>query len=227
MPAKKPKTKSERAYLEIRRLLRQPDCNPKELSEKRLVELTGYKRGPVRDSLVRLEAEGIVRFQGSRRGRVIEYTEDQDPDDALFRYELREYIEGGACYLAAKNFNGWQIARLKEMFEEIEQLESQGLVGGDQHGNAVLEFHDYIIENCGNPLISKAWRMFHLQPLRPGTAEAVQKIREGKESEDFHEPPLRQLVDAIAAHDAERAEKLAKHRIRAITNVLQRNLYTQ
>jgi len=226
MQARVPKTKSQRAYVEIRRLLREPGLRAEELTEKRLVELTGFNRGPVRDSLVRLEAEGILRCQGNRRGRVIEYTEDQDPNEALFRYELREYIESAACYLAANNFNGWQIARLKELLNEIETLESQGLFGNDRHGHAVLEFHEYIIENCGNCLIADTWRRHHLQPLRPGTQEAQQRIREGKEDEDFQEPSMRELVDAIATHDADLAEKLSKQRIRAITNVLRRKLYT-
>lgn len=226
MQTRELKTKSERAYVEIRRLIRQPGFKPKELTEKRLVELTGFKRGPVRNSLVRLQAEGILRIQGSRRGRVIEYIEDQVPDAALFRYELREYIEGAACCLAANNFNGWQIARLKELLKEIEELESQGLQGDYWHGDAVLDFHDYIIENCGNPLISKAWRLFHLQPLRPGTEESKQKIENGREGEDFNEPSLRQIFDAIATHNAELAEKLAKQRVREITNVLRRKLYT-
>src|SRR4051812_5139590 len=92
------------------------------LTEARAIGLTGIGRGPVRESLLRLEAEGLLQQRGARRSRVVGIVEEQDRQELIARYELREQIESGAARLAAKNMNGWQIEHLRRLAERIEQF---------------------------------------------------------------------------------------------------------
>ena len=220
-------TKSEKAYAHIRDLLQNGRIDADKLTEKRIIELTGLIRSPVRDSLLRLEAEGIVRFHGNKRGRIIEYIEDQQPGDVLFRYELREYIQSGASYLAAKHFNGWQIDHLRELVDKIATPDGRrSELSMEEYFEAAADFYEYLIGNCGNPFFLEIWQKYRLMPLQPLTESMRKKIKKGREALGFEEPTLHQLVDAIAAHNAELAEHIAKERVKMISSVLRRELYS-
>lgn len=218
------KTKSDEAYAHIRGLLEDGKISANKLTEKKIIEVTGFSRSPVRDSLLRLEAEGIVRFNGHRRGRVIEYIEEQQIEEVLFRYELREYIQSGAVFLAAKHFNVWQIERLQSLVDEIKDPEGENVSAQDRF-ESMTNFYDYLIGNCGNPYFMEIWQKFRLYPLGMLSETTREKIKTAKEQQDSKDPSLQELVDAIAAHDAELAEQIAKKRVQSISSILRRELY--
>src|SRR5688572_15168108 len=94
--------KADQAY----RLLRASILNGEFTDGERLVEAKlaktfGMSRGPIRESLLRLESEGLLRSQGTYRSRQIIVDENIDIDEFIARYELREQIESGAARLAA------------------------------------------------------------------------------------------------------------------------------
>jgi DNA-binding GntR family transcriptional regulator len=220
-------TKSEKAYTHIRSLLKNDKICVDKLTEKKIIELTGFSRSPVRDSLLRLEAEGVVRFNGHRRGRVIEYIEEQPIEEVLFRYELREYVQSGASFLAAKHFNGWQIERLQELVDKLEGPDEKRSDGvGQDYFVTMTDFYDYLIGNCGNPYFFKIWQKYRLMPLEVLNESTREKIKKGKQEYDSEEPSLHDLVDAIASHEAELAEQIAKKRVQLISSVLRRELYS-
>ena len=219
--------KSEKVYRHIRSLLKENKIGVDKFTEKKIIELTGFSRSPVRDSLMRLEAEGVVRFNGHRRGRLIEYIEDQNPEDVLYRYELREYIQSGAAFLAAKNFNGWQIDHLCNLVDIFEGPDGQFKDFSEEESvKAYEDFYDYLIGNCGNPLFLKIWKSCRLKPCSVLNETTKEKIKKGMKAHDFKEPTLRELAEAIAGHNAELAEKLAKRRVQMISSVLRKELYS-
>ena len=112
-------TKTSQAYRRIRGLIEEGRLEAGErVTEAKVSKLVGMSRGPVRESLLRLEAEGLLKNRGNRRSRVVAYVEDQNPEEILQRYELREQIESRRGASGVKNTTGWQIDRLMELASE-------------------------------------------------------------------------------------------------------------
>src|SRR5215218_2276600 len=84
-------TKTDAAYQKIKESLRSGVFAPGEvLSEAKIIKTLRLPRGPVRESLSRLEGEGLLRTRGAYRGKVVEFLEDQHQKDLIHHYELRE-----------------------------------------------------------------------------------------------------------------------------------------
>ncbi|MBN1347330.1 MAG: GntR family transcriptional regulator [Phycisphaerae bacterium] len=218
--------KATEAYRQIKALIQRGAFGAGErLTEAKAAKLTGMGRGPVRESLLRLEAEGLLEHQGSGRSRVVACVEDEDPEELLHRYELREQIEGGAARLAAKNMTGWQIDQLRELAQAVEDAHQEDDRAKRFGANA--RFHDYLLAHCGNPLMLKVWQTLHLTPSRPRTPQSEAKIMAAVPKTDGKTESLIDLVDAIARHDPDRAEALIKQRVRQITEALRRVVWRQ
>ena len=90
-------TKHSQAYRRIKVLIEDGHLQAgQRVTEAKVAKMVGMSRGPVRESLLRLQAEGLLHHKASWRSRVVAYTEDQNPQEMLRRYELREEIESGA-----------------------------------------------------------------------------------------------------------------------------------
>jgi DNA-binding GntR family transcriptional regulator len=122
---------------------------------------------PVRESILRLEGEGLLqrdRDHCSRRVRV-KYIDDQDPHEVLARYELREAIEGQAARLASQNMNAWQVDELRRRLNALNAWkESDGI---EKLAEVSIAFHEYLLAECGNSLLLKVWREYGLSPMTP------------------------------------------------------------
>jgi DNA-binding GntR family transcriptional regulator len=222
-PAKdgKSRKKSSSAYQQLRRIIEAGQIPVgKRLTEAEAIQLTGLGRGPVRESLLRLEAEGLLQQRGARRSRVVGYVEEENQQDRLLRSELREQIESGAARLAAKNMTGWQIERLCHLAQQVEHYFE---IGDDERRyQAAFEFHEYLLANCGNPLMLQAWQVFRLTPGRPRTRHNEELIQSQIPVNDRDRPSWLDVAEAIARHDQDQSEQLAKRRIRHITEALRR-----
>jgi DNA-binding GntR family transcriptional regulator len=217
-------TKTSQAYRRIKGLIEEGRLGAGEkVTETKISKLVGMSRGPVRESLLRLEAEGILKNRGNRRSRVVAYVEDQNPAEILQRYELREQIESGAVRLASKNMTGWQLDHLMELAKRVDDAWE----AKDRQGryDAVGQFHHFLMANCGNPLFLDVWQTHRLAPLQPRSSQLDDTILavlpEGKERRGS----LVEVVQAIVAHDPDRAESLMKLLIRRITDALRNTLW--
>jgi DNA-binding GntR family transcriptional regulator len=194
------------------------------VTEAKAAEMVGLSRGPVRESLLRLEAEGLLKHKGTRRSRTVAYTEDQNPEEMLQRYELREQIESGAARLASKYMTGWQIDRLMELARQVDEAER--LRDRDARHDVGLVFHQFLLANCGNPLFLEIWRAQRLTPTQPRSPELEDMILGAVDAmeDGFENTALVRVVEAIAAHDPDRAESLMKRRIHSITEALRKTV---
>jgi DNA-binding GntR family transcriptional regulator len=213
------KTKAQDAYHQIKQALLAGTFQPGErLVEARVCQTLGLRRGPVREALLQLHGEGFVKNEGAYKGHVVEYTEDIPPDQMLYRYELREQVAGGACRLAAKNMNGWQIDMLREFAQRLD--DSQRHADRELSGEANYAFHDFLISNCGNPLLREVWDSHMLMPSRPRSQALEKEIQ--SEIPDPCDPSLLDIVEAISTHDPDLAESRMKNRVRKVTEALRR-----
>ena len=218
--------KSSKAYRRIKVLIEGGHLLAgQRLTEARAAELVGMGRGPVRESLLRLEAEGLLQHQGSRRSRIVAFTEDENSQEMLSRYELREQIESGAARLAAKNMTGWQIDRLRELSEQV--AEAWGEEDREVRYAASREFRRFLLEECGNALFMEVWLTQRLTPPQPRSPEVEKEIFAGIPVHEHDKPSLAEVVDAIAAHDPDRAEALMKKRVRQITEAVRSYMWRQ
>ena len=148
----------EQAYEEYTRSLLSQEIRPGQfITQRQLVEITGYPLGAIRELVPRLEAEGLIRTVPQRGMQVPQV----DLNLVRNAYQFRAFIEVAAVRLFATHADAGLIARLRahheEILERFERGEEEGLM---QDAEAVdLELHEAIIDGLGNDIIAQAYRV--------------------------------------------------------------------
>jgi len=218
----KTRTKAEQSYRMLKESLLSGAFSPGDrVTESLIVKKTGLGRVPVREAMLRLEAEGLLKSKGPYGGKYVEYLEDQNPRDLLHRYELREVIEGQAARLAAKSLTGWQIDQLEGFARRV--VDADHVRQRPEKRQASRDFHQYLLTNCGNPLLLEAWESFHLMPVVVRSSDLESKIL-AKLDETHHLEELLKTVEAIKAHDPDAAERWMRQFVREITEAIRQTL---
>ncbi len=121
------------------------------IQERKLAELMGISRTPMRDALGRLEGEGLlVRLtQRLLAVRVISL------EDYLHSLDVRAVIEPMAAGLAAKRFSH---AAYQALETELAALEAIEQPPAEMHWSLDDHLHETIAENSGNPFLAKIIR---------------------------------------------------------------------
>ncbi len=169
------------------------------LRQEALADRLGISRTPIREALGRLEHEGLIELlpRGGVRVTVL------NADEAVGLYELREVLDGLAARLAAGRADAVALARLERplarMAECAERRDSRPWF------RVHVSFHEEIVRMAGNrplgrlvSLVRLSIRHFH--PLLLKTPTRL---------EDAYREH-RAVFEAIAARDAEAAERLAR-----------------
>ena len=183
------------------------------LTEMMLVSDLGVSRTPVREALRRVEQEHIIEI--TSKGILILGVTEQDLED-IFSIRLR--IEGFSSYNAAKRITDEQLAELKETLELQEFYVSKK--DPERIKTMDSRFHQLIYRFCGSTVIYDTLMPLHkkVQKYRRASVEnesrALQSAREH-----------RAIYEAIAAHDAELAEKYTtEHIANAIKHILNKEV---
>ena len=134
----------QRAYHIIRIAIRDLILPPgKTILEREMAEVLQMSRTPVREALVRLETEGLVRII-PRRGFIVEPIERDDLNQI---YEIVETLDGLAVNLASTKVGEEEINQLEKLIEQQEEaLEQEDLkkwaILDDQFHNLIIKFAD-------------------------------------------------------------------------------------
>ncbi len=169
------------------------------VAEPRLAKEFGISRTVLREALVRLEAEGyVVRGKGGRR-RVFRMSRQ----DAIDIYECRGALEGLAAGLAASRAKAPDLDRARELLLHCRAALQQGAL--DRVVSCSAEFHDIVIASAANAklvslisVLQPQLRLNRWLMLHHGTRDGDYITENGT------------LLDAIASHQAQRAEDLAR-----------------
>ena len=174
-----------------------------ELSEVALAESLGVSRGPIREALGRLAAEGLVTIR-PRRGAVVRALSGEEFIDA---YKVREALEMMAVRLAVPKLTAEDVATLEE---KIDEMASRG-EAGDVQGffDANTEFHHRFFEVAGNRMLAELYRQLRGQIDRH-RLRSLELRGDLRRSIAEHKAILR----AAAAGDVERAVHLVSEHIR-------------
>lgn len=133
------------------------------LTEGELAEAVGVSRTPVREALLRLEVEGLIRLY-PKKGALVLPVSAQEIADVV---ETRLLVEEHAARKAVPAPPGL-VERLTELLERQKaQAES-----GDLAGAAVTDrcFHAEIVRSGGNEILSRLYDQLRDRQLRMGVA---------------------------------------------------------
>ena len=216
------RTKADEAYHRLRRMVeaRELDSDDR-LTELGVAEMLGIGRASVREAMHRLEAEGLLSGRSARQGRYVQYLEDADPKQILLRYEMREAIESCAARLAARNMDRRQVDRLMVLANDVLACIDMADDGG--RGKSKVAFLDFMVANCGNPLLYQAWRQHRLFPYTVRDPDLEKQVLGECADPRLSTVPL-ELAEAIAARDQDKAENIARQTVRMVTDALRDTL---
>src|SRR6266851_866036 len=115
-----------------------------ELQEVALSEQLGVSRGPIRDAIGRLAAEGLVTVR-PRRGAVVRLL---SKDEFLELYQVREALEIMAVRLAVPRLGADDFTALQALIDAMSRHAERGEV--TEFFEANVAFHAYLLEASGN-----------------------------------------------------------------------------
>jgi DNA-binding GntR family transcriptional regulator len=136
---------TQRVYAAVRGAIRNLGLRPGQtVLEREVADALGLSRTPVREALVRLEADHLVRLIPRRGFAVLPV----DAEDMRRIYEVVEGLEGMAVLLAAERHSADDLAKLDESLRRQEEaLEAEDLVAWTR---ADERFHEQLLDASGN-----------------------------------------------------------------------------
>ncbi|MEU6056736.1 GntR family transcriptional regulator [Streptomyces sp. NPDC047097] len=133
------------------------------LTEGELAEAVGVSRTPVREALLKLEMEGLLKLY-PKKGALVLAVSAQEIADVV---ETRLLVEEFAVRKAVP-----APARLLERLEELLAEQRREAEGGDLAAVAVADraFHAEIVRHAGNEILSRLYDQLRDRQLRMGVA---------------------------------------------------------
>jgi DNA-binding GntR family transcriptional regulator len=171
------------------------------LREEEVAQRLKVSRTPVREALGRLAARGFVEPAGGR-GLIVR---SLDIGEVLELYAMREILEGAAARLAAEHASKPEI----DAMTDIEQAFAEQSDDATEMAKLNRTFHETICRAARNRYLDNASRELQdwIALLGPTTFSVA-----GRPSTSHGEHQA--IINAIAAHDGDKAEKLARAHIR-------------
>jgi DNA-binding GntR family transcriptional regulator len=174
-----------------------------ELIEVALAEQLGVSRGPLREAIGRLAAEGLVTVS-PRRGAVVR---SLSKEEFLELYQVREALERMAVQLAVPRLTDEQFEELASLNAEMEAHAAGNEV--ESFFEANLAFHARLLEASGNRKLEELYRQL-LDQLGRYRLRSLTLRGNLKRSVSEHKAILR----AARRGDAERTAQLMAEHIR-------------
>src|SRR5690242_1140119 len=123
-----------------------------ELAEVPLSEQLGVSRGPLREAIGRLAAEGLVTVR-PRRGAI---GRSLSEEEFLELYQVREALEGMAVKLAVPRLSQEDLAALAALNRQMDEHAAREEV--DEFFRSNLAFHARFLEDCGNTTLQQIYQ---------------------------------------------------------------------
>ncbi|MER7790367.1 GntR family transcriptional regulator [Streptomyces sp. NPDC097640] len=178
------------------------------LTEGDLAEAVGVSRTPVREALLRLEVEGLLKLY-PKKGALVLPVSAQEIADVV---ETRLLVERHAV---AKVVPAGQrlIARLEELLEE----QKEHAAAGDLNAFAVADrcFHAEIVRAAGNGILAHLYDQLRDRQLRMGVA--TMHAEPGRIAKNITEHT--EILTALRSGDATAAAGLVERHIGWVNNL--------
>jgi DNA-binding GntR family transcriptional regulator len=198
------------AYVALRTAIVTAQLAPgRQLSENELARLIGVSRTPVREALLRLRDERLVEVV-PQLGTFVTFIDEEAVADAHF---VRESLEVNALRHAPGSLDGGDLRAVEHNLEAQERAAA----AGDDHAFARLddELHHLLCDLSGR---AAAWR---LSERARGQLDRVRRL--SLPDADYRRQMLaehRAVVAALAAGDADAAERELRHHLSMVLSSL-------
>jgi len=204
-------TLSQRVYEHLRDEILADHLLPgTELSEVALSKELAISRGPIREAMGRLSAEGLITMRPRRRAEVRSLT----PQELIDAYQVREALEVMAVRLAIPRMTEADLARLDQLMELMAGHIAEGAVR--EFFAANVSFHELLCELSGNP---KLQEVHHRLEGEIGRFQSRTLALRGSMDDSLTEH--RAILAAIRLRDPDRAAALTADHIRVPAERLQ------
>lgn len=195
---------------EIERMIMNGEFQPNSrLNENKLATRLGVSRGPVREACRALAAMRLLDVIPNR-GFILRSLTNEDVAKV---YEARAGLCGYAGMLLAKRATAEDIAQLRSLVDEMDNVASEHDV--ERYYQLNLEFHNTLMLMTGNSKLAEIYRslvreihLFRLKALSHGDAPRVSNA-------EHHG-----IVDAITSGDPKRAFDAMMEHVKASQNRL-------
>lgn len=202
----------QRVYQHLREAILNDKLLPgTELSEVALAAELGVSRGPIREAMGRLAAEGLVTVT-PRRGSVVRLL---TADELIEAYQVREALEVMAVRLAVPRLTKASLGRLEALAEQMSRHAQQGDMA--EFFNANVAFHESFCELSGNRKLLSVYRGLIGEMGRLQTRSLLLR-GDAKQSVIEH----RAILEAARRGDPEAAGRAAADHVRVPAEILRR-----
>lgn len=194
-PATKQPPAADRVYMHVKQaVLDRHYEGGTLLTEGELAEAVGVSRTPVREALLKLEVEGLIKLYPKKGALVLAVSAQETADVVETRLLVEEFAVRRAVPAPER-----LIGRLQELLAE----QKAHAASGDLAAVAVSDrcFHAEIVRNAGNEILARLYDQMRDRQLRMGVAVMhAQPDRIAKNIAEHEE-----MLEAIRAGDGERA----------------------
>ncbi len=168
----------------------------------RIVERTisaelNVSRTPVREALKLIAADGLITISRNKGAQVLQY----GPEEALALFDVIASLESLAAERLCESIGAEALDRLEEMHDGMMTYHKIG--SHEDYFDANSEIHDFIIDQCGNPIVADTHKRL-MARARRGRFLAIMKPERLTEAVAEHE----ELMAALREKDPERAARV-------------------
>jgi DNA-binding GntR family transcriptional regulator len=168
------------------------------LSEGEIATEVGVSRTPVREALLRLETEGLVRLY-PKRGALVLPVSPQEVSDVLETRELVETFTAGRATIGPE-----LVAELTRLLEAMH--EHSGAADAKEFAHADRCFHRTLVAAAGNEILTQLYDSLRDRQLRMARLTASDPVRAADAIRDHSE-----ILEAVRSGDRRRI-RTAIHR---------------
>jgi DNA-binding GntR family transcriptional regulator len=193
-------TMADAVYGALRHSIIHGDLRPgARLRADALAKEMNVSRTPVRDALRKLESEGLATMS-ARRGLIVP---ELSEDDLIETFQIRAVLEGLAARLAVDNATPSEIAKIRELMEDLGSAFQRGDI--DQMRENFREFRQRIYLSSHSARLLQLLTALQDRGRQFGISTLYTSGRPQQTLEECGD-----LVKAIEARDGNLAEQLAR-----------------
>ena len=192
---------SEQVYVTLKQAILTGALKPQvKLNEVKIAEQLNVSATPVREAFRKLAKDNLVVIKPWKGVTVKGYT----PEEIIAMYQCREMMEGLGARLCAENCTDEQI-------EELQSICDAGIASSSPEDRVQINsrFHSLISFFSGNERVVDYLAEFREMVIRDMYISTLDKGRT-----DLCDREHMEIMDAIRAHDPERAEQAMRKHIR-------------
>ena len=173
------------------------------LVERRISAELDLSRTPVREALKLLHQDGLIEISRNKGAQVLQF----GADEALALFEVIAALESLAAERLAQTITPAQLDRLEDLHAQMLTFHKIG--NHTDYFDTNSEIHDFVVMECGNPIISDTHRRL-IARARRGRVLAIMRPDRLAQAVAEHEA----LMEALRRRDGAAAAEIWRQHLR-------------